>query len=123
LQKKIPAPPNGGALAEFIGHYVKAFQARYGVNTRPDLSGKTLGQIKRYLSDPHGPGAGRAVELIQVYCQMDGERAWFRTRHHDFTTFVENQNAVRTALAHGGEGGDKPIEELLREREERGGLR
>lgn len=100
----------------FIGTYVKAYQMRYGAKTRPDLGGKVQGQIKRFLGDNNGISLATALNMIQVYCQMDGERNWFSIKHHDFTTFLENQNAVRNALANGREE-NKPqgIEETLKE--------
>jgi hypothetical protein len=94
---KAPDGPQS-EIGLFVGTYVKAYQNAYppkdgGKPPRPDLSGKVQGQIKRYLQDVP---IGRACELIQVYCQM--EDSWFKTKCHDFGTFLENQNKVSLAL-------------------------
>jgi len=85
----------------FIGAYVRAFQARYGEKHRPDLRGKVQGQIKTFLKDIP---IERAVNLIQAYCQMDGHRDWFKTKGHDFSTFLENINPISIALERGDNG-------------------
>jgi hypothetical protein len=87
--------------ADFIAAYVKAFQSRYGPKARPDLRGKVQGQIKTLLKDYP---VDRAIQLIQGYCQMDGQRGWFKTKGHDFGTFLENLNPVSIALEQGKEG-------------------
>lgn len=89
-QAKRPPNPDVG---NFVGAYVKVFQGRYGDKTRPDLSGKVQGQIKRFLVDHP---VERAINLIQVYFQIDDK--WFETKHHDFTTFIENLNKIGVAL-------------------------
>lgn len=86
----------------FISKYVQAFQVRYGTSVRPDLRGKVQGQIKTFLKD--NP-LEDAVKMIQAYCQMDGAGNWYRTRGHDFTTFMENINPIRIALTNGSERG------------------
>jgi len=78
---------------QFIGAYVKAFQARYGENVRPDLSGKVQGQIKTLLKTTP---IERACQLIQVYLQMD--TPWFKTKGHDISTFISNLNPIGIAL-------------------------
>lgn len=82
-------------VAYFIASYVKAFQARYGPGCRPDLRGKVQGLVKTFVSEHP---LERAVALIQVYCQLDGGRDWFKTKSHDFVTFIENLNQVSIAL-------------------------
>jgi hypothetical protein len=84
----------------FIAEYVKAYQKRYGPKARPDLRGKVSGQISIFLKDYT---LERAVELIQAYCQMDGQKDWFKTKGHDFMTFLENLNPVSIALERGDE--------------------
>jgi len=85
----------GSPVAYFIGCYVKAFQSRYGAETRPDLRGKIQGMIKKFISEIQ---LERACDLIQAYCQMDGERGWFKTKGHDFVTFIENLNPISIAF-------------------------
>jgi hypothetical protein len=98
-----------GALAKrFIATYVKAYQKTYpakggGPPPRPDLRDKVQGQIKTYLAQVP---IDRACELIQVYCQMEDQ--WFRTKCHDFGSFIENQNKVSLALDTGTDG-SKPV--------------
>lgn len=77
----------------FVAAYVKAFQARYGAGTRPQITGKVAGQIQTLLKSVP---LDRAVQLIQVYLQMDDR--WFETKHHDFTSFAENLNKIGVAL-------------------------
>ena len=60
---------------------------------RPQLTGKTLGEIKALL---RAVPLDRAMELIRVYCQMDED--WFNTKQHDFTTFTNNLNGIAYAL-------------------------
>lgn len=86
----------------FIGTYVRAFQSRYGEKTRPDLRGKIQGRIKKLLEEIP---LERACELIQAYCQMDGEKNWFKTKGHDFETFMQNINPVAIALDTGVDQG------------------
>jgi hypothetical protein len=106
------APAN--KVSEFIAAYVRSFQVRYGNNTRPSFQGKTLGQIKRFLSETP---LERAINLIEVYFQMDDP--WFKTKAHDFTTFLENQNKIGIALDTGMNPGQfKGIEEIMAERGE-----
>jgi hypothetical protein len=85
-------------IPKFVATYVKAYQTRYSEKTRPDLRGKTIGQIKNFLRDLP---IDRACNLIQVFCQMDDP--WFIKKHHDFGTFLENQNKVSYALDTGEE--------------------
>lgn len=99
-KKKEPDPKIG----KFIGVYVKSFQDKYppkegGTPPRPDLRGKILGQIKRYLDEIP---IDRACDLIQAYYQMDDP--WFKTKCHDFGTFIENQNKISLALDRGEDG-------------------
>jgi hypothetical protein len=77
----------------FIGTYVKAFQKRYGENTRPSVTRKVAGQVKNMLLDIT---LDRACALIQVYLQMDDK--WFVTKCHDFGSFLENLSKIGLAL-------------------------
>lgn len=95
LQKTKTTNPEIGI---FIGTYVKAFQGRYGSDKRPDIRGKVQGQIKSYLKDIP---LLRACVLVQVYLQM--EDSWFKTKYHDFTTFLENQNKIIVTMGDGKE--------------------
>ncbi len=85
--------PKQNDTGRFIGTYVRAFQNRYGNKTRPDLGGKTQGQIKSFLKDVP---IDRACNLIEVYLQLDTK--WFMTKHHDFGTFMNNLNPIGVAL-------------------------
>lgn len=76
-----------------ISKYVDAFRRRYGEKTRPEITGKTAGQVGALLKSIP---LARAIQLIQVYLQMDDP--WFETKHHDFGTFVENLTKVGVAL-------------------------
>lgn len=99
----------------FIASYVKAYQKTYGKKSRPQITGKLAGQIKNLLKTVP---MDRACELIQVYCQMNDP--WFKTKCHDFGTFLENLNKVSLALDTGQSNpnsGLRPIEELLTEEE------
>jgi hypothetical protein len=101
-KKKEPNP----SIGRFIGCYVKAFQEKYppkenGPPPRPSLGGKVQGQIIRFVQEVD---IDRACALIQVYCQMDDP--WFKTKCHDFTTFLENQNKVSLALDRGEDGSE-----------------
>lgn len=100
-EAQLPAVKNPVGL--FIATYVKAYQARYGDKARPNLLGKTQGQVKRFLGEVP---IQRACDLIQVYCQMEGDRGWFQTKRHDFTTFLENLNPVSLALDTGQQSPD-----------------
>ena len=89
----------------FIGCYRKAFRERYP-NTDPDVRGKVQGQIKALLKDYP---LDKAKTMIQVYCQMDGAKGWFKTKGHDFGTFMENLNPIAIALATGADSGSNEI--------------
>ncbi len=89
-------------IGYFIGAYRKAFKERYPDGGDPDVRGKIQGQIKTLLKDYP---IDRAVQMIQVYCQMDGHRDWFKTKGHDFGTFIENLNPIIIAMNKGSEAG------------------
>lgn len=89
---KAPAVANADA-STFISKYIKAHQGRYGGKSRPNLTGKVQGQIKNLLKSI---SIDRAINLVEVYYQMDD--AWFITKCHDFTTFVENLQKIGIAL-------------------------
>lgn len=78
---------------QFIATYVKAFQAKFGENTRPELSGKEIGQIKTLIKTRT---LERACDLIQVYLLMDDP--WFQKKCYDFSTFMANIQKVSLAL-------------------------
>jgi hypothetical protein len=92
------ARPQPEGIGRFVAEYVKAWQRRYGDKTRPDLGGKVQGQIKAFMKDRD---VDRAVQLIQVYFQMDDK--WFVTKCHDFGTFIENLDKVGLALDTGND--------------------
>lgn len=105
-QNLIPASPNVEpsadvpdskiySSADFIATYVKCFQARYK-GARPEISGKTAGQVKSFLAKFP---IDRAKLLIQIYLQM--EDPWFVKKHHDLTTFFENLNKITVAMQTG----------------------
>jgi len=77
----------------FIARYVKAYQARYGAKARPDLRGKTQGQIRDFLDEVP---LERACLLIETYCAMNDQ--WFITKAHDFGTFIANVGKVGLRL-------------------------
>jgi len=79
----------------FIGAYRKAYQARYGEDAKPAITGQVTGQIKNLLADK-GMSIDRACSLIQTYCQMSD--SWFLTKAHDFGTFTQNLSKVGLAL-------------------------
>jgi hypothetical protein len=93
----------GSAL--FIAAYVKAFQKRYGEKSRPDLSGKVQGEIKRLLKDVP---IERAVNLVQVYLQM--ETPWFKTKCYDISTLMQNLNPVGIALDTGSDESNQKLD-------------
>lgn len=98
-------------VGKFIAVYVSAVKAKYGPKTRPDLSGKVQGEIKRFLKDTP---LDRAMDLIQVFLQM--EDPWFKTKCHDFATFISNLQKIGLALDTGQKTvGRKGIEQLLAE--------
>jgi hypothetical protein len=70
-------PPSGDSPGRrFVAAYVKAFQAKYGNETRPQITGKVAGQIQNLLKSVP---LERAIQLVQVYLQMDDR--WFETKH------------------------------------------
>lgn len=103
----------GQRTAAFLTAYADAYKLRHGVNPESLTDGLTIGKINAWLNKL---SLDRAVSLIQVYCQMDGERGWFVTRNHDLLTFLQNLNAVGNALAKGQEG-SKPKSTLDEMRE------
>lgn len=76
-------------IRPFIARYVEAYQARYGLDAKPSLDGKSLGMMKKFLRET--PEV-RALELIEAYCRMGD--AWFITKAHDFGTFIQNLTKV-----------------------------
>lgn len=107
-----PAKKSDLKIGEFIGAYVAAFQKKFGEGVRPDLSGKTQGQIKTLLKDY---GLDKAVQMIQVYLQMPDP--WFQKKCYDFGTFMQNLQKVSLALQTGNESPNEPktdIEAILK---------
>ncbi len=97
----------------FISKYREAFKTRYGCD--PDVRGKVQGQIKNLLKDYP---LMKAVHMVQAYCQMNGHKDWFKTRGHDFGTFIENLNPIAIAISNGSESSrPKTIAEILAEEE------
>ena len=110
-KSELPEKPAPEPIQRLIGTYVQAYKARY--NARPDLRGKVRGQLKTLLQDYP---IDTACDLVQVFLQMDGNRGWFKTKHHDIGTLLENLNSVLSALQTGQETGkEKTYEEKLRE--------
>lgn len=70
-----------------IGEYKRLFETKYG--SKPDLSGKPIGQIKNLLKTI---SAERLVGLIETYLAMDDD--WIKRRCHDFGTFVMSLQKV-----------------------------
>lgn len=85
--------PTGDGAA-LIAAYCDAFKARYGMN--PPIDGKTAGLALQVLKTVP---LHRAAELVQAYLQMDEQ--WFKTKCHDFPTFVQNLTKVAVALFNG----------------------
>jgi hypothetical protein len=86
------APPTaaiGSPTGYVIGAYVRAYQARYGEAARPDLRGKVQ-KLIRVFAEEVGPRRG--ADLVATYLQMDDP--WFKTKAHDFETFLANQNKI-----------------------------
>lgn len=84
------------SIAPFIGSYVAAFQKRYGPDARPMLDGKAVGLAKTIVRDV---GLAKAVELVQVFLQLDDP--WFLKKTYDLSTFRENLNKVSLAATTG----------------------
>lgn len=95
-----PASASQDSGAKLIAAYIRAFKAKYGDQTRPEITGKTAGQVKALLKSVP---IERAVQLVQVYLQMDDR--WFETKHHDFGTFIENLTKIGVALDTGQQPG------------------
>lgn len=107
------------AVPFFIQAYVDAWRVRYPGERKPDLGGKVRGRIKTFLADV---SVDEAIDLIQVYLQLDDP--WFKTKCHDFETFMQNVTKVSAALGAGKQNpGKKDWYELFleqeKEREER----
>lgn len=93
LSADVTPPAVPSTVGRFMGTYVTAFQKRYGSKTRPAITGKILGEVKRFLQFT---SIERACDLIEVYFQMDDK--WFETKNHDFTTFTNNLDKIGVAL-------------------------
>lgn len=107
-------PEVSNPVGYFIGSYRKAFRARYP-EANPDVRGKVQGQIKTLLKDYP---LQKAIELIQVYCQMNGPNNRFKNNGHDFNTFMLNLNPIMIAMSQGAEGNrQKTIAEILADEE------
>lgn len=86
-------------IRDFVGALISAHQLRY--KSRPPIeSGKLRGQIKNFVLG-WGGSIDKAIELIQVYYQMNDP--WFVKRVHDFETFTNNLQKVCEAHASGME--------------------
>lgn len=100
--KPLPRVRKGTLVENPVGYFIvcykQAFKDRYG--TDPNIRGKVQGQIKSFLKDTP---MERSIQMIQAYLQMDGPRGWFKTKGHDFGTFLENQNPILIALSKGSE--------------------
>jgi hypothetical protein len=90
------APEN--PVGFFIWKYSKAWQERYNTKSKPHVGGPEIGKIKNFLK--YVP-VQKAVELIQIYCQMDGPNSKFKLRNHDMDAFFWNQNQIIVALERG----------------------
>lgn len=101
-------------LGRFLGAYRKAYKERYrGVNLHVD--NVTAKKIKDFLKVTP---IEKAISMIQIYCQMDGSKGWFKTKGHDFETFKQNISLVNIAMSQGSEAGKpKTIAEILAEEE------
>lgn len=81
----------------FVAAYVKAYQSKFPGGRPEDLNdGKVRGQILNWIKDYP---LNRALELIQVYFQMDTR--WFDARGYDFLTFRNNLNKIGQTLDSG----------------------
>lgn len=116
LQKTAVAKSGKSVDVPFlIGVYVKAWQTCHGVRGRPDLSGKSLGILKRMAEHR---GKEELSELLQVYCQMKND--WYFKKKHDLVTFEANLNDIVVARHKGFEvGKEKSWMDLEREREKK----
>jgi hypothetical protein len=82
---------------KFAGAYVKAYQTRFPGGRPEDLNDEiTRGQIQNWIKNYP---LDRAVQLIQVYFQLEGK--WFGTKGYDFITFRSNLNKIGQALDSG----------------------
>lgn len=91
-------PERSYATARVIGCYVLAWQQRWGKKSRPHIDGKAQGIIKRMLKTVDEQ---RLCELVQVFCQMPGERDWYAIKRHDLATLEANLSDVGLALDNG----------------------
>jgi hypothetical protein len=85
-------------VAALIATYIDSWQARYGTDARPDVGGRMQGVLRRIATTWVEQ---KAMQLIQVYCQMDDP--WFIQKRHDLVTFEGNLNKVSLALDKGHE--------------------
>jgi hypothetical protein len=95
-----------------IGAYIRAWQARYRTNARPDVT-PAIGVFRKLLKER---SAEELSQLVQVYCQMDDK--WFQTKHHDIGTFGANVGKVAVAREKGHErpNGERHWMEIHEER-------
>lgn len=113
-EKKLEAKAETAAKAkEFVASYVSSYQSKFPGGRPEDLNdGKVRGQILNWIKDYP---LDRAIELIQVYFQMDSK--WFGTKGYDFLTFRNNLNKVGQALDSGKDPDGNTLDwERLRKR-------
>lgn len=90
--------PNEGSLSnsvsDLIAVYVTGWQAKYGADKRPDLSGRTVGAMKRYLAETK---LDEAKKLLDRY--FASSDPWFARQGHDWQTFVASQTKLIAAAS------------------------
>lgn len=96
-----PLPPQ----QIFVARYIQAFRGKFGETTRPELSTKTLAQIRVFLTQFD---LERAVNMIEAYFKI--QDPWFETKCYDFVTFMQNIEKVSLSLQTGSNS-DKPEQE------------
>lgn len=87
-----PQPP----VSKFIGLYCERWRATYNSQSNPIITGKSAGQIKRFVGEV---GESKALAMLEAYFAMPDK--WFITKRHDISTFLGNLNAVISFMENG----------------------
>ncbi len=101
----------GHKTSELIAAYVTAFEKKF--SCRPDLTGRTIGQIKNFM---RSVPLARAVNLIEVFFQIDDK--WFKTKGYDWQCFENNLAKVGIALDTGQISGQTDWNQIFKEIQE-----
>jgi hypothetical protein len=74
---------------EVIRAYCDGWKARYNSPRSPDITSKSVGLLKRLVSDLGQP---RVLKLIDAYLAMPD--SWFVTKRHDVATLQASLNSI-----------------------------